>query len=70
VPLASLLAMLALVSLKPCLGDVTMRKTWRGTATADGGGATGECIFRLVVSRFNGLQRRCGYYPQRDPQTC
>jgi len=31
--------------------------------TADGG-----CIFRLVVSRFNKLQRRCSCYPQQDSQ--
>jgi hypothetical protein len=46
----------------PEFGDVTMRDL---AGTADGG-----CIFRLVVSRFNGLQRRCGCYPQQDPQTC
>jgi len=33
--------------------------------TADGGG-----IFRLVVSRFNELQRRCRLYSIKVPHTC
>jgi hypothetical protein len=36
----------------------------RLAGTADGG-----CIFRLVVSRFNRLQRRCRLNPQQDPHT-